>query len=181
MYPLLTFTGRFVMFTVLLACVKVKCMQGSETATLAAILLTGKFWTTSPTVQTLRRVIYTCTSVLDTISAWKRQWHYGYQSKQQVSLKRIFKIFARYNTSLMKHGNYVGNGEIYLESENKLGFLRFSFLYILFSTGSYFLRHNKKSPSYLSIYTYMHTYRVFLKGLYKIVGGIVDMKINIIK
>ena len=31
----------------------------------------------------------------------------------------------------------------------------------------------------LSIYLYI--YRVFLKSLYKIVGGIVDMKINIIK
>ena len=28
---------------------------------------------------------------------------------------------------------------------------------------------------------YLHIYRVFLKGLYKIVGEIVDMEINIIK
>ena len=52
------------------------------------------------------------------------------------------------------------------------------FLYI-------FSDHDLQTPKPPSvkkvIYIYIYIYRVFLKGLYKIVGGIVDMKINIIK
>ena len=46
-------------------------------------------------------------------------------------------------------------------------------------TCKFYISENKPK---MTIYTNLsHIYRVFLKGLYKILGGIVDMKINIIK